>query len=249
VRSGSEDRTHSHLLVQGLLVLAVALIVSGCAVTQTYRASGFRAPEQGSRVLRMPADIEVSVLTAGGMLEPRADWTQAARRHVDAALDDLLSARGETLVRYEEPDDYDATRRHDQVTKLHAAVGNAILIHKVNKGDTGVPLVPLPTVKDRFDYSLGPDPGGLAEHFVADYALFLFLRDTHESAGRTIAALGAAALGSSLALGQQAGFASLVDLRTGSLVWFNHLWDPSGNLRDGADAREAVQHLLSDFPL
>jgi hypothetical protein len=247
MRSGR--KTTAGQLAQATLALAVLLTASGCAVTQTYRASGFHAPEQGSRVLRLPPDIEVSVLTAGGLLEPRADWTEAARRHVDAELDRWLSARGETLVRYEEPDDYEQARRHAQVTKLHAAVGNAILVHKVTRSDTGTPAVPLPTVKDRFDYSLGEDPGGLREHFVADYGLFLFLRDTHESAGRTVAALGAAALGASLALGHQAGFASLVDLRTGELVWFNHLFNPSGDLRDRAEAGEAVRHLLSEFPL
>lgn len=232
-----------------MLAVVVLLVASGCAVTQTYRASGFSAPAQGSRVLRMPTDIEVSVLTAGGMLEPRADWTDAARRHVDVELDELLSARGEVMVRYAEPDEYDATRRHAQVTKLHAAVGHAILTHKVNRADTGAPAVPLPTMKDRFDYSLGPNPGELGEHFAADYALFLFLRDTHESTGRTIAALGAAALGTTLAMGEQAGFASLVDLRSGKVVWFNHLWDPSGDLRERDDAEKAVRQLLSDFPL
>jgi hypothetical protein len=236
-------------IARSVLSAALLLWSAGCAVTQTYRATGFSAPRAGSRVLRMPTDIEVSVLTAGGMLEPRADWTDAARRNVDAELDTFLSGHGETMIRYEPPDDVDKRLRHVQATKLHEAVGIAILTHKVNQRDAYAPAVPLPTVKERFDYSLGPDPGSLADDFEADYALFVFLRDSHESAGRMVAAIGAAVLGTSLALGDQAGFASLVDLRTGSVVWFNHLWDPSGDLRDRAEAQDAVLKLLAGFPL
>jgi hypothetical protein len=232
-----------------ILAVAMLLVSAGCAVTQTYRAAGFTAPAEGSRVLRMPADIEVSVLTTGGLLEPRADWTSAARRHVDGYLDEILSGYGETMIPYEEPDDLDKVRRHVQMIKLHEAVGGAILTHKVNQPDSYEPAIPLPTVKNRFEYSLGPDPGGLGDNFDADYALFVFLRDSHESAGRAIAAGIAAALGADMTLGAQAGFASLVDLRSGDVVWFNHLFDPSGDLRKGNEAADAVRQLLSDFPL
>ncbi len=232
-----------------IFAAAMLLASAGCAVTQTYRAAGFTAPAEGSHVLRMPADIEVSELTTGGLLEPRAEWTSAARRHVDGYLDEILSGYGETMTRYEEPNDLDKVRRHVQVTKLHEAVGGAILTHKVNQQDTYGPAVPLPTVKNRFEYSLGRDPGGLADDFDADYALFVFLRDSHESAGRAVAAGLAAALGATMTLGSQAGFASLVDLRSGDVVWFNHLFDPSGDLRNDDEAADAVRQLLSDFPL
>ena len=235
--------------LRSMLVVAILLASAGCAVTQTYRAAGFTAPAAGSRVLRMPADIEVSVLTTGGLFEPRVDWTNAARRHVDGYLDEILSGRGETMIRYEEPDDLDEVRRHAQVTKLHEAVGGAILTHKVKQGDYNQPAVPLPTVKGRFDYSLGPNPGGLADDFDADYALFVFLRDAHESAGRAIAAGVAAAVGVNMPLGAQGGFASLVDLRSGDVLWFNHLFDPRGDLRNDDDAAEAVRQLLKGFPL
>ena len=235
--------------LRATLAVAMLLVSSGCAVTQTFRAADFTTPAEGSRVLRMPADIEVSVLTTGGLLEPRADWTSAARQHVDSYLDEILSGYGETMIHYAEPDDLDEVRSHAQVIKLHEAVGSAILTHKVKQPGSGEPAIPLPTVKKRFEYSLGLDPGGLADRFDADYALFVFLRDTHESAGRAVAAAIVAALGSTMTLGTQAGFASLVDLRSGDVVWFNYLFDPSGDLREGDEAGDAVRQLLADFPL
>jgi hypothetical protein len=207
-------------------------------------------PERGARVLRMPTDIEVSVLTMGGLREPRADWTAAAREHVDAELDEFLAAHGESMVRYEYPDDAERTRHHVQVMKLHEVVGNAILLHKVKQGGSlGTPAVPLPTVEQGFDYSLGPDPGGLADEFDAEYALFVFLRDSHQSGGHVAASAAAAVLGVYLPGGGQVGFASLVDLRRGDLVWFGHLAREGGDLRDRSSAEEAVRQLLTDFPL
>ncbi len=49
--------------------------------------------------------------------------------------------------------------------------------------------------------------------------------------------------------GQQVGFASLVDLETGDIVWFNRLVSGVGDLRTAEPARAAVDDLLADFPL
>ena len=49
------------------------------------------APETGEhRILLMPIDVELSLLQASGLLEPKADWTQQARTHLTTALDDKL---------------------------------------------------------------------------------------------------------------------------------------------------------------
>ena len=58
-----------------------------------------------------------------------------------------------------------------------------------------------------------------------------------------MALLGAISLG-----GEQVGYASLVDLHTGRVVWFNRLSRMSGDLREPAPARETVEALLKDFP-
>ena len=51
-----------------------------------------------------------------------------------------------------------------------------------------------------------------------------------------------------LAGGQQAGFASLVDLDTGNIVWFNRLQRGTGDLRTLDAARGSVSALMTEFP-
>jgi hypothetical protein len=43
------------------------------------------------------------------------------------------------------------------------------------------------------------------------------------------------------------GLASLVDLRTGQVIWHNLLVDQTGDLRDQAGARETADDLLRDI--
>ena len=83
----------------------------------------------------------------------------------------------------------------------------------------------------------------------ARYALFVFLRDSYATDGRkAMMALGLL-LGVGISLGQQIGFASLVDLNDGRVVWFNLLNAQSGDLRDAASASKSVAKLLDGVPL
>jgi hypothetical protein len=51
-------------------------------------------------------------------------------------------------------------------------------------------------------------------------------------------------LGGDIGGGMQVGVASLVDLRTGQVVWHNLLVDQTGDLRNPAGARETADDLL-----
>ena len=57
-----------------------------------------------------------------------------------------------------------------------------------------------------------------------------------------------ALLGVGLSGGFQVGYASLVDLTTGRVVWFNRLLRGSGHLRELDKARESCDALLDSFP-
>jgi hypothetical protein len=83
----------------------------------------------------------------------------------------------------------------------------------------------------------------------ARYALFSWLRDSYASAERKAAMIGLALLGIGISGGQQVGYASLVDLETGRVVWFNRLARQSGDLREAESAAETVDALLSEFPV
>ena len=55
-------------------------------------------------------------------------------------------------------------------------------------------------------------------------------------------------MGVGVPLGHEGGFASLIDLRTGDIVWVNHVPSGVGELRDKEDARKTVEQLFKDLP-
>jgi hypothetical protein len=65
-----------------------------------------------------------------------------------------------------------------------------------------------------------------------------------------VALLAAATSGSLVLLngGLQTGYASLVDLQTGQVLWFNGIDTSQGDLREPQVAAESVKVLLTGFP-
>ena len=220
------------------------LLVGGCAqITTTARAEKWQRITSTARVVLMTPDIELSELTAGGVLEPKAEWTERAKIHAMKALGAEIGAKNANLVIYRPPTNDPAREHaHNQLIKLHAVVGRAILVHHYG------PLK-LANKDGKFDWTLGEGVSVLRADEEADYALFVFLRDSYASAGRKAAMVGLAILGVGIPGGVQFGFASLVDLTTGELVWFNRLVDPQGDLRDADPARSAITKLLAGLPL
>lgn len=78
--------------------------------------------------------------------------------------------------------------------------------------------------------------------------MFVFVRDSYTSAGRAAVILVAAVLGVGVQGGTQVGFASLVDLKTGEITWFNRLARGQGDLRQETGAKDTVAALLENFP-
>jgi hypothetical protein len=232
---------------RGLIVAAVgfALLATGCTQTESFHSAGDLARPVGTtHVLLMPPDISLAEVTAAGLLEPNAEWTQMARPHILNALREMLGERNAELVTYQEaPPDSEAFHAATQLVKLHNAVGRSIIIHKYAGGNA------LPTKEDKFDWSLGSRATLLRDDYGADYALFVYLRDSYASAGRVAMIVIRALLLSYVPGGQQFGFASLVDLHTGGVVWVNMLSSETGDLREAEAAREACERLLDEFPL
>jgi len=227
-----------------LTVLFICLICIGCATT-SYKANP-PPPNlpQNARVLLMPLDVQLFELTAGGLQEPKADWTAAAENHVHKALESVLAQKKDTVVPYEPPQDNpEKARINEQLMKLHEAVGQSIMIH------TYYPGYNLPTKKDQFDWSLGGGIQRINERYDAHCALFIFIRDSYASPGRKAAMVLGALAGINISGGLQTGFASLVDLQTGNILWFGRLFRPTGDLRTPEPAYEAVSQLLFGIPL
>ncbi len=230
------------------IILAVASTTFlGCATTRPLLQSNLPEIPGRVQVLLLPPDIELFELTAGGVLEPKAEWTKLAREHVAKALREELKARDDNLITYEPPgENPTAEHMHQQLIKLHTAVGQTIVLHKILGPQLALEL---PTKKDKFDWSLGQNAQTLREGTDADYGLFMHVRDSYASAGRVAVIVVAALLRVGVSGGQQVMFASLVDLKTGNLVWFNLLARAAGDLRTAENARDAVKELLEDLPL
>ncbi len=83
-----------------------------------------------------------------------------------------------------------------------------------------------------------------------DYALFLHAEDSFASTGRVaLQVLGVAGClvgfcAPNVGGGGQFAYASLVNLRTGEVVWFNVLQSRIGDIRTPAGAAEMVERLL-----
>lgn len=232
--------------VKRFVVGCAVLLLASCASTQVRTATdagGGALHVRGSVVLIDP-DIELAEITTGGMQEPRREWTEAARRLYPDAVRELLASHGVRLLPdYRPPVAMPASDRIRQLLLLHQAVASSILIHSQ-------PGSELANKQQRFDWTLGPGTQVLQQATGADYGLFTYIRDSYTSSGRAaMRVVGALLLGGDIGGGEQVGLASLVDLRTGQIIWFNLLQADTGDLRNAAGARDTVARLLKDIPL
>jgi len=206
---------------------------------QENRAYGFAKMASGARIALVPMDIELFEVSAGGVLEPRADWTRTARQHVKDLLRERKVKLGTQVVELED----DGSEQVAELLRLHGAVGQAILLHHFGQ-------LTLETKDKKLDWTLGTEAGALRQKSGADYALFTFLRDSYASSDRVATLLIGFIFARQIIpprVGQQ-GYASLVDLRTGQVVWFNRILRITGDLRERERASETLDALLSGFP-
>ena len=228
----------------GILALCLlAFALAGCAPTQVRQKEGHHEAQESVSVLLMPIDIELSALTAGGIKEVRADWTETAKGLISDTLRKQLANYDDKLIEYVEPKDLEELQQHAQIIKLHGVVGQTIMVY------SALPAAVPPTKKDVFDWSLGEEVTRLRDASGADYGLFIYIRDSYATAGRKAVIVTSALLGVNVMAGTQAGFATLVDLRDGSVVWFNRIANQSGDLRTKGPAYSTVEELIEDIPL
>ena len=231
-----------------LVSLVVSLsVLSGCTYSSPLvRERGWERAGEDVRVLLMPPEIVLGQVTAGGLLEPNAAWTAIAKKNLTDAISENLKNRNATLVTYTSPEgDMVKAYEHNQLIKLHEAVGGAILEHKYQYGAS------LATKEGKFDWTLGDGVQVLRDDYDADYALFVYIHDTYASSGRMLlsVALSVMFLFPVHAGSGQQGLSTLVDLQTGDIIWFNRLVSMNGNLRSLEPAREVATKLLTELPL
>jgi hypothetical protein len=187
------------------------------------------------------------------MVEPRADWTNQARANIASALRAQQAGRGASVQFIDHRNEIPNVSADElaEVERLNAAVDESIVAHKY-LGDY------LPTKRGKgLDWTLGVDAVRLGQKSGYDYALFLHAEDQVASTGRiALGVLGVAGCfvgfcAPNIGGATQLDYASLVDLKTGQVVWFNVVRAGSdvpgikfGDLRTPEGAAQMVERLL-----
>jgi hypothetical protein len=231
-----------------LWVLVFALFGSSHVLAQDALrlAQGVGKLAAGAKVLIAPLDVELFSVSAGGVATPEAKWTQDAERFMRDALVQKLKQSRVDLV--EAPTAL--VEELNEALNLHAAVAGAISFHQFGPGNFR-----LPTKEGQLDWSFGDVFVPLAQRTGAQYGLFIWVRDGYATAERKAAMVGGIILGAFTGIViipggvPQTGYASLVDLNTGRVLWFNKLQRASGDLREAQPATESVDALLEAIPL
>src|SRR4051812_20543562 len=233
--------------------LTLGAALSACVQTKQYADVQFTPPAGNYKLLVLRPDVHVGSLTTGGMVEPRADWTDQARTNILAALRAQQATRGGKVQFIEHRNELAGVDPQElaDVERLNYAVAQSIVIHKY-LGDY------LPTKRSKgLDWTLGEDAVRLGQKTGYDYALFMHAEDQVASTGRI--ALGVIGLAGcfvgfcapNIGGATQLDYASLVDLKTGEVVWFNVVRAGSeipgikfGDLRTPQGAAQMVDRLL-----
>ncbi len=220
-------------------IVAALLLAAGCATTtnvqQVDRLESFG---EDPEIVLMPPDIRYYLLTASGVPEPNAEWTEAARANFQSALLDYSKTIGANISAI----DRDNLGPNEiKYETLHSAVGISVIQNHFG-------MYTLPSKAGNFDWSLGPGVSEIGSQYDADYALFVYYRDYQASGGRIAFAILAAAAGVGVGAGAEFGFASLVDLKSGDIVWFNVVNVGTGELREPNGAAKTVAALFKDIP-
>src|SRR4249919_1781261 len=235
----------SPLTVRIVLLLALAWAAPAAFAYSNQRvatdANGQPVHIAGSVVIVEP-NIELTEVLAGGVQEPRREWSEAARRLYPAEVHRRLAAAGtRQQPDFDIPDALPPESRLGQVLRLNDAVSMSVLAYTTAGNQ-------LATKRGKqLDWTLGPGVEELRKATGADYALFTYIRDSYASGGReALRVAGLLLLGGDIGGGRQVGVTTLVDLRTGQVVWFNYLVKQTGDLRFFKGTAATAENMLRE---
>jgi hypothetical protein len=223
---------------------AVAMFAAPVAAQEkTGIKDGFTLKPGSAKIVLLRPRIAVGAQSTGGMNEPNADWTDQARQNIGRELAATQGKLGNIVVDQVEPVGEDA-RRVAEYKALFDSLANSVITYQFFIGNR------LPTKKRKgsFVWGIGPEVATLPGLEGADYALFITTEDQYGSTGRKMLQVFAAMGGIGVAVGVHKGFAGLIDLRTGELVWLNADLQMGGDVRTPDGAQKRVAQLLEGFP-
>ncbi len=219
--------------------------------------SGFNFPEGKTvNIILFSPDVQVGEQTVGGLDQPHAIWSQKAREGLINALSNSqilrnknMSARGLTVAFPALPiiSEINAPDLPDYKALLKIMV-DAAIAHKLFPGNK------LPSKSESFDWTLGPgmrqfgkDKSGKQDE--NSYALFLYSYDNFPSAARNKSMVISSLMGEKESGGTHIGYAGLIDVNTGDLLWLNVDLRSQGDVRSASGAQQRIARLLNGFPI
>jgi hypothetical protein len=229
-------------ILKGFVALLLIATMTACNTATLYTGKELKQISGERKVLLIPVDISLGEVSAGGSIEIKPEWTEKGRKFIEKAVADKLGESDTKLVTVN-IDEFMEDEDNIQLQKLHEAVGLSIMYYQL-----GPEVQTLKTKANTFDWQLGSATQELKKKYGADYALFVFMRDNYASAGRGVVIIAAILLGAPAPISPQIGFASLVDLESGQVVWFNRIINSGGDLRDEEKAKPTLVKLLNEFP-
>lgn len=236
-----------------VVAAALSLASAACVQTRQYADLQFTPPQGDYKLLVLRPDVSVGSVTTGGLTEQRADWTDTARANLVTALKAQQAERGGKALIVEHRNEVPGVDADTvaNLERLNSVVDESIILHKY----LGYYL---PTKRRKgLEYTLGQDAVDFGRKTGFDYMLFLHAEDSFASKGRiALQVLGVAGCfigfcAPNIGGGGQLAYASLVDLHTGEVVWFNVLMTGTqvaginmGDIRTPEGASQMVERLL-----
>lgn len=226
-------------------VFAASLCIANPLIAQEKTGSkeGFALKPGTVRIVLMRPIIDVGEQSTGGMFEPNADWTMQARENLAAALGRAQEKLGNVVVEYSDQATGDGPLV-SQYAHLFNAVADSVIEYQFFPGNR------LPTKKHSkgFEWGIGDGLARLTSLNGADYALFITTHDEYGSTGRKALQIIGMLGGVGVSSGVHQGYAGLVDLKSGELVWLNADRSMGGDVRTAEGAEKRVAQLLEGFP-
>lgn len=243
----------SFMVAFAVLSLGLSGVWADSAMASSITKDEFAFPkDRDIKIVVFRPDVHVGSLRVGGLDEPNADWTKSARENIQNAMVNAGEAQATKMEFLGEFEGADGEVVNDY-RGLFEAVASAVFVHGTlgDRLPTKLATSADPAAKKRYrlDWTLGDKIKHLKSVTGGDYALFFFTRDSYGDAGRKVAQLLMAGLfGTYVPAGVHIGYAGLVDLSTGEIVWFNSDLAIGGDPREVDGAQKRVGQLLAGFP-
>lgn len=229
--------------MRGVMLAIGLMALAGCTTTSVRSAAKATdgapvAPlAQNVEILQVLPDVQLNARGVTSLDEPRADWSQAARQNLNAAVAEWFKAKGHTTEAFDPSDSMSG--QIGQIIRLNEVVGQSIIYFEYFGAS-------LPTKQGTFDWTVGPGAKALMDKTGSRYGLFLVARGAYSDAAHFAAVVIVGGV-----LGSQGLAASLVDLETGQVVWFNvaNVAPGGADMRTPEGAAALVKDVMKDAPL